>query len=237
MNKFTISENVKSGYDDFYDGESEWRRLSAVEKIDNIVNLCSAYPHDGILDIGAGEGSVLAGLANRGFGKELYALEVSDSAVSAIEERNIAPLIECSIFDGYNIPYDDKRFDLVILSHVLEHLEYPRRLIREAARVGRMIFVEVPLEDNRRLSMDYRPDKVGHINFYSPRTIRRLIQTCDLEVISQSFNNFSYGSYRHMFGSKALLRYLPKELLLKLAPALATRFWTYHCALVCRATD
>ncbi len=234
MDKFTISENVKSGYEDFYDGESEWRRLSAVEKVDNIVNLCSAHSHDRILDIGAGEGSVLAGLANQGFGKELYALEVSGSAVAAIEERNITPLIECRVFDGYNIPYDASRFDLVVLSHVLEHLEYPRRLIQEAARVGRMIFVEVPLEDNRRLGMDYRPDKVGHINFYSPRTIRRLLQTCDLEVLSQSVTNFSYPAYRHMFGSKALLKYLPKELLLKIAPGRATRYWTYHCALICR---
>ena len=207
--------------------------MSAVEKVNNIVNLCSAYPHDSILDIGAGEGSVLEGLAIQGFGENLYALEVSGSAVSAIRERNIPSLIECRSFDGYNITYDDHRFDLVILSHVLEHLEYPRRLIREASRVGWVIFVEVPLEDNRRLGMDYRPDSVGHINFYSPRTIRRLIQTCDMEILSQTVTNFSYSAYRHMFGSKALLRYLPKELLLRVMPKLATRRWTYHCSIVC----
>lgn len=44
----------------------------------------------------------------------------------------------------------DGSFDLAIQSHVLEHVEYPRVVSHEAARVADYVFVEVPLELNRR---------------------------------------------------------------------------------------
>ena len=236
MDKFTVSEKLKSDYENYYNGGSEWRRLSAAEKVANIIKLCSPYPHHTILDIGSGEGSVLARLSAQDFGENLHALEISSSAVEAIKKRDIPSLVECRLFDGYDIPYSDDRFDLVILSHVVEHLEYPRRLIRESARTGRILFIEVPLEDNLRLGSEYHPDGVGHINFYSPRTIRKLIQTCDLEILDQSVSNFSFSAYRYLFGPGAGLRYFFKQAALKAIPALAPYLWTYHCALICRKT-
>jgi hypothetical protein len=44
--------------------------------------------------------------------------------------RNLA---EARTYDGYRIPYGDKRFDLAVLSHVVEHLEHPRLLLYEAS--------------------------------------------------------------------------------------------------------
>lgn len=74
-------------------------------------------------------------------------------------------------YDGYNILlFGDNFFDLAILSHVLEHVEFPRVLIRTAQRVAKYVFWEIPLEDNFRL-----PDRLqnagsfqdaGHINFF-----------------------------------------------------------------------
>ena len=77
------------------------------------------------------------------------------------------------MFDGYRTLYADNQFDLVLLSHVVEHVEHPRLLLYEAARVGKRLFVEVPLEDNVRLSDDFVFDHVGHINVYSRKTMRR----------------------------------------------------------------
>jgi SAM-dependent methyltransferase len=230
----SVSDKLKANYEDFYDGESEWRRLGAVDKANNIISLCSSYPHRMILEIGAGEGAILQRLAELGFGEALYGLEISTSGINAIHQRNIKTLVECRLFDGITIPYNQNRFDLAILSHVVEHLEYPRRLLYEASRVARSVFVEVPLEDNLRLKNDFVFDHVGHINFYSPKTIRQLVQSCNLEVLSQVVSHSSYALYQYQYGSKAWLRYLPKELLLRLAPKLAPHLWTYHSALVCR---
>ena len=45
-------------------------------------------------------------------------------------------LVESKLFDGARVPYPDNSFDLAYMSHVVEHLEHPRQLIYEAARVA-----------------------------------------------------------------------------------------------------
>jgi ubiquinone/menaquinone biosynthesis C-methylase UbiE len=238
MSNFTTSKHLKDNYDNYYDedGESEWRQLCALDKADNITSLCESYPHNSILEIGAGEGSILKRLSELEFGKELYGLELSHTGVETIHNKGISSLVECKEFDGYNIPYEDKKFDLVIMSHVIEHVEYPRRLIYEASRVGNVIFIEVPLEDTIRLTYDFVWDKVGHINFYSPKTIRRLIQTCGLEVLNQKITHSSKEVYKYSDGKAGIMKYIIKEFILRAAPVLASKIYTYHSSIICKKT-
>ncbi len=168
MNK--ISEYPISNYSDYYkDGYSEWRRLGAIDKVENIISLCENMTHNSILEIGAGEGSILKRLSDLNFGNKLYALEISSSGIEMIKKKNITQLVECKLFDGCHIPYDNEKFDIAILSRVIEHIEFPRQVIYEASRVAKNIFIEVPLEDNIRLSRNFEFTRVGHVNFYSPR--------------------------------------------------------------------
>lgn len=234
MKQVEVGRHLRSNYEDYYkDDVHEWRRLGALDKASNIVRLCGSLPHHRILEIGAGEGSILERLAEVNFGEELYGLEISPSGVEAIVSKGIPRLVECKQFDGYNVPYDSDRFDISILSHVIEHVEHPRQLLYEASRVARYVFVEVPLEDNRRLPNDFVFDRVGHINFYSPKTIRRLLQSTNLRVLQQIASNPSREIYRFREGRKALIDYYIKEVLIRAVPNLATRLFTYHGALVC----
>lgn len=235
MKSISVNRKLQATYDNYYNGKSQWRRLSAIDKANNIITLCSAYPHKTILEVGSGEGSILKRLSDLQFGEALYSLEISKSAVETISKINIKSLVECKIFDGYNIPYEDKKFDLVILSHVIEHLEYPRKMIYEACRVARFLFVEVPLEYNIKLKKDFVLTNMGHINFYSPKTIRGLLQTCNLEVLHQVVTNPSYKVYRYMNNTIiSIMKYTFKELMLKIMPGVATFLWTYHSSLICR---
>ena len=209
--------------------------MGAIGKVNNVVSLCNKYPHRNVLEIGSGEGSILKRLSDLQFAERLYSLEISKTAVETIYKRNISLLEECKLFDGYNIPYENNKFDLVILSHVIEHLEYPRKILYEASRVAEYVFVEVPLELNLRMKKDYVFDKVGHINFYSPVTIRKLIQTCDLEVLSQMVSNpNTIKILQYHYGKKGFLLYPPIELLLRLMPNVATYLFTYDCSIVCK---
>lgn len=234
----TVNAKLLLNYSRYYDeGDSEWRWLGAIGKADNIVSLCNSLPHDSVIEIGAGEGSILKRLAELNFGQHLYALEISQSGVDAIQHKGIPRLVECSLFDGYNTPYEDGTFDLAVLSHVVEHVEYPRRLLYEAKRVAKYVFVEVPLEDTVRLPRDFVFNKVGHINDYSPATLRRLVQTCNLDVLNQKIANPPKAAYIFQKGQKGLVNYYIKELMLKLCPRLATRLFTYHLALVCKGIE
>ena len=229
------SEQLLSNYQDYYaDGDSEWRRLSALDKANNIITLCKDIPHQSVLEIGAGEGSILKRLSGLNFGDQLFAVEISHSGVEAIKNKKIPRLEECKLFDGYQLPYEDNRFDVAILSHVVEHVEHPRLLIYEAARVARNVFIEVPLEDTMMMAENFVFNKVGHINFYSPKSIRRLVQTCNLKVVGQITTNPSKEVYQFKKGFRGFVNFLIKNIVLKLAPGMATKIFTYHSALLCR---
>ncbi len=237
MSEISTSDFLKNNYEDYYQNEdSEWRRLGALDKAGNIVRLCDNLPRHSVLEIGAGEGSILQRLSELNFGDEFFAVEISRSGVQAIKNRAIANLRDCNLFDGYEIPYENDRFDIAVLSHVLEHVEYPRKLLYEAARVARYVFIEIPLEDMSRLPSDFVFDKVGHINHYSPRTIRWLVQSCNLRVLKETVTNPSKATYSYQTGPRGVINYYIKQLLLNLMPGLATRHFSYHGALVCERT-
>lgn len=235
MNKIKVSDQLKDNYENYYEsGNSEWRRLGAIDKADNIASLCSGFPRSSILEIGAGEGSILQRLSELNFGEEFYAVEISSSGVETIKNKKIPRLVECNVFDGYQIPYSNDRFDIAILSHVIEHVEHPRQLLYEASRVAKYVFIEVPLEDNIRLSHNFIFDSVGHINFYSPKTIRLLLQSSNLQVLSQITTNPSKDVYTYQKGYKGLINYYIKQVLINILPSFSTKLFCYHGALVCK---
>ena len=235
MKTADVDPKLQRNYDDYYDADiSDWRELGAIDKASNIQRLCGAYAPESILDIGAGEGAVLQRLADGGFGRRHFALDISASGIARIRDRKIPTLIECRQFDGYAVPYPDATFDLAILSHVLEHVEHPRMLLNEAARVAELVFVEVPLEHNRRLPRDYVWDAVGHINFYTAQTIRLLVQSCGHQVLAQLETHSAPQLYKYRLGRKGIAIHRLKDWALRAMPAAAQRLWTYHSSLLVR---
>lgn len=233
MSDVDLAKSVLGQYHEYYkEGPSEWRRLGAVDKAENVLALCRGLTVHSILEIGAGDGSVLSRLSELGFGDELFAVEISESGVEVIRSRGIPRLLACTLFDGYRIPHPRGRFDLAILSHVIEHVEHPRQLLYEAGRVARYVFIEVPTEDISRRPADYSPDAVGHINFFSPRTIRWLVQSSGLLVLRQITTNPSRETYQYQAGRTGLVHHYLKRILLRWAPGLATKHFCYHEALL-----
>ncbi|MEZ4441051.1 MAG: class I SAM-dependent methyltransferase [Polyangiaceae bacterium] len=240
MSRLKVAEVLRDNYDDYYGGEDSeyletWRRLGALDKAENIVALWGDRPIRSVVEIGAGNGAILERLEELDFAQELSALEISASGVEVIKNRGIERLVDCQQFDGYHVPYEDDTFDLAVMSHVIEHVEYPRMLLYEAKRIAKYVFVEVPLEDNLRLPLDFVLDKVGHINFYSPRTIRRLIQSCDLEIVAQAMTNPSKDVYLFHDGERGVPKYYIKEALMKLAPRLASSLFVYHACILSKS--
>jgi ubiquinone/menaquinone biosynthesis C-methylase UbiE len=240
MKSTAVNQKLVDNYNNYYEdgnnpeGDAYWREIGAIPKVDNIVSLCANFPHSSIIEVGAGEGSVLQELSTRKFAEKLYAIDISESGVQKIRDRQIPTLKECKTYDGYNIPYADSEFDIAILTHVVEHLENPRQLIYEASRVAQYLFVEVPLEDHISLPRDFVFDRVGHINAYHPVSIRRLLQSCNLEIIDQIVTNHSKAVHLHPQGKSSITKYHIKNLFLKFVPQLATKLFTFNSALLCR---
>lgn len=233
----SVDKALTANYSSYYEDDPafvEWRRLGGMDKCENILRLCAQMPHASVLDIGCGDGAILQRLAQTGFGSRFTGLEISPSAVRKAQEKQI-PNCEVRLFDGYELPFTGQQFDLAVLSHVLEHVEYPRRLIHDAARVARNVFIEVPLEDNWRMPRDFVFDRVGHINFYNPRTIRALVQSCGMTISNEHLCHSSPRLYVFRKGRlRGSLSFWFKESIMRAAPGFATTAMTYHYCLTYR---
>jgi ubiquinone/menaquinone biosynthesis C-methylase UbiE len=231
MNNEILSADVKSAYDDFYLGRDEqWRMLGAKYKAKNIMDVCRDHKFKRVLEVGAGDGSILQHLDGMNSFPEMHALEISQSGVDQINSRKLKSLKSVNIFDGYHIPFADNEFDLVILAHVLEHVEFERMLLREIKRVSKHLIIEVPCD--YRYGVDQRMKhflNYGHINMYTPTSIRFLVQTEGFEVLADmvsmiepevtKFNTFiNQKKDKNMLTSlKIEAEYLVKKLIISLS--------------------
>src|ERR1700744_1188962 len=179
-----VSDNVKTAYDEFYNKHDEaWRMLSAKYKAQHIIDICKGHSFAKVLEVGAGDGSILKLLAEQNFAPEYHAVEISESGVEHIKARNIANLRSVQIFDGYRLPFEDNSFDLIILSHVLEHVEHERLLLRELKRVAKYCVIEVPKDYKEGVDNKIKHFLAyGHINMYTPTSLRYLLRTEGFEV-------------------------------------------------------
>lgn len=208
-----LSTNVKSAYDQFYEqNDVAWRMLGAKAKAQNIVDVCEKLSPKKILEVGAGDGSILHFLDEWNFGEALYALEISESGVKVITSRTLKKVKEVQSFDGYKIPYPDQSFDLVILAHVLEHVEHERLLLRELRRVAKYVVVEVPLD--YRFGVDKRMKHFldyGHINMYTPTSLRFLLQSEGMDIVADKTSltgteAIRFNQFKNMKLKKTLVR-------------------------------
>jgi SAM-dependent methyltransferase len=83
-------------------------------------------------------------------------------------------------------------YDLVVMSHVLEHVPYPETVVRPAMAMldeGGVLYVEVPHEiliANSPGARDLAPKRRHwheHINFFTEDAMRALLERCGLEVV------------------------------------------------------
>ncbi|SFB60068.1 methyltransferase domain-containing protein [Algoriphagus aquimarinus] len=100
-------------------------------------------------------------------------------------------------YDGNIFPFEDKEFDYVICSHVLEHVINPEIFIMEIVRVGKKGYIEFPT-----IYYEYLYNFPEHLNYllYKDKTVKWLskegsslsdfdgIQTFNRETLKRGYN-------------------------------------------------
>jgi ubiquinone/menaquinone biosynthesis C-methylase UbiE len=97
---------------------------------------------ENILDIGTGSGIFAEAFASKKL--HVNGLDINREMIEAVKE--FVPEGEFLTAPAESIPYPDKSFDLVFLSHVLHETNSPLKALREAKRVAknRIVILEWP---------------------------------------------------------------------------------------------
>ena len=221
-----------------------WRALGAESKAAHAVTLCERAglrPHT-VVEIGCGDGALLAALSAAGLAERYDGFELSGPAAEIARGRGVPGVKRIEAYDGAHVPAADDAYDLAVLSHVLEHVEDPAALLAEAARLAPWVLVEVPLEANRS---GLRADKqvisraIGHIQAFDRAAIHSLAAGAGLRVVAELTDPLPYR--HHAFfaqgtgaRAKAATKWGVRAGLWRLAPRTAERSFTLHYAALLR---
>ena len=141
-----------------------------------------------VLDIGCSFGSLLEYFQD--MGAEVFGTEASRQPIN-----NISSKLDGRIKEGFDFfrEYPSEQFDLIILSHVLEHFNNPYNLDKccNMLKENGLLFVEVPNEG--RIFLDYR--KIGgfgsHLMWFTHNALERLGKILRLELIPGSTKTYN----------------------------------------------
>jgi ubiquinone/menaquinone biosynthesis C-methylase UbiE len=233
-----VDQYLQELYDDCYtDGSIEQdREITSRQTIEHIKIITKKQRFNNIIDIGAGNGSLIKVLSDLDMCENISAVEISTSGIETIQNKSIQKLKSLTKFDGYTIPHADKEFDLGLATHVVEHVEHERMFLKEAARVCKKLYVEVPLEHTRNLNKTVQiAGPLGHINFYTNISFDNLISTSGLKIENSAIFPASLERELFLSNNKILgqIKHQIRKNALKLSPRLATNAFVYMYGVLC----
>ncbi len=148
-----------------------------------------------IMDYGGGDGSLMYDFNK--IGKQCFLVDYSKKCVQGVTKLS----------DTVHELNPNEKFDLIICSHVMEHIAQPLQILKKLTThlsEGGYVFIEVPLGVWKLPPLP--PEPVTHINFFTPNNLHNLLLLGGLVVrrceITASL--FQSGIERH--GIRAIAR-------------------------------
>ncbi|MDD5459189.1 MAG: class I SAM-dependent methyltransferase [Phycisphaerae bacterium] len=182
-------------YNNIYSNSSTehfvWVKKACLWKAGIIHDLTKNKSFNSILEIGTGRGDVLDAL--NGFERKIGA-DISEEALK--QHKLIYPEHELVKIDAdERLPFADDQFDCVLLCDILEHVDKPVDLLKEASRVGKYLILKIPVEKaifvkimQKIRGLDYGINHpAGHLHCWNLRDIYSLLAKAKINIIDEKF--------------------------------------------------
>lgn len=138
-----------------------------------------------VLDYGGGNGKLLTGfLAHE---SNCYVVDYNDIMIEGITKLG----------NDHQDTNTDKKFDLIICSHVLEHVSDLNKImsfLKDHLIEDGVIYAEVPLQIWSGLALEHDP--VTHINFFTMNSFKNLFSLMNFNVLSNKREFATYDQYQ-----------------------------------------
>lgn len=150
-------------------------------------------PDDIVLDIGCGNGSVAYDVAKKA--KSVVGIDIDGNKIRDAKKNFLLDNIEYICGDIISWPFKQK-FDVIIMSNVLEHIENRIKFLKKIKGLGRKFLIRLPMINRswvvlykKELGIEYRLDKTHYIE-YTIESFTRELEEADLKI----------GDYSIQFG-------------------------------------
>jgi SAM-dependent methyltransferase len=169
------------------------RRHVYLSRLEKALSMCGRKESLKVLDIGCADGRALNWYKQvRSFKVETFGVDFDEKAVELAREAGHT--VYSGRFEEAQIP--EQYFDLVVATHVIEHVADPKAFAKKAFEVlkpGGIFLIETPnieaadarLFKNRHWGGYHFP---RHWIFYSPTTLKKLIEGCGFAVEKTQFH-------------------------------------------------
>ena len=144
-----------------------------------------------VLDVGCGEGFSLNKLSEEGIGKKLEGIDFLKTAIEI--GKKLHPNITLNQGNIYKLEYKNDSFDLVMATEVLEHLEDPKKGLKELIRVSKKyLLLSVPNEPFfmganflRGKNLSRLGNDIEHIQHWTSKSFQKFVESQRVKVISK----------------------------------------------------
>jgi 2-polyprenyl-3-methyl-5-hydroxy-6-metoxy-1,4-benzoquinol methylase len=185
--------NTRAGYETLFGSDELLDEYLGSERLmfyEEVAEVCAAFAPRLVVDVGCGSGHLLRALADRTPGARFVGVDFSENAIG--RARSLLPEARWLVGDAYAPPVEERRFDLVLCTEVLEHLDRPREVLDALVRLcrpGGRVVITVPDGELDRWE--------GHVNFWSKSDLASFLAPA------------GHGEIHRIDGGRTLLAVIP----------------------------
>lgn len=163
---YMTDEELIEAYKSSPEGWHDWSETDCIPKVINWI-YSNIQDTDKIIDVGGGHGGLWRDYA---YPQNVTILDIIDHSSSYLY-RNFTYINALA----HQTKLNDKEFDVAVCAHVLEHVIYFTKTLKELIRISKKQLIVVPKQKFERFTLDY------HVNFF-PSKEQFLLRLIDSSI-------------------------------------------------------
>jgi SAM-dependent methyltransferase len=229
--------------------EAEWLRRTAAHKVNSIARLLRSarISPTSLVEIGCGTGAVIRECKRLALARDFMAIDFSSTALGYLNDSDPTIATRQADITSETFQLEDP-VDVIICSHVVEHLEEPDVFLKALRdRIDfKFAIIEVPLEDLfghkwRWRGKDRKQNSAGHVQFFTSSSFKTLLTRNGFDILESrryaptlSRETIQLlGLRQHMTRGAQLRKWITSNFLPNLTAPLWSRFYYAHYAVLC----
>jgi len=202
---------LKHRYSEFYDSEydkhfrphelSNFQHEYQIKQSEQIYNRINSYVNketNSVLDIGCGLGWTLKFLYQKLNIKDMTGIEQSQYCINHLKNDGSIRILTKDVDDSWHLD-NHKKYDLIVMRHVLEHFLDPISILKKVTyslKPNGIVYIAVPDMMNPRKQLLTYWFRLVHAYYFSTSTLERTTALAGLKPLTiQSSNSELWGIF------------------------------------------